>query len=127
MLGEEAAVVVVEAALELAVKAAKSPLDKIIHRWAGKKVLIVGPRDTGKTSFANYLRFGILADEETRVLSEEEEVFSTFSVETAKGQRLSARFRYVRAMPGELHIVKHDCEILAIVPPPASVHDKWAA
>jgi hypothetical protein len=52
------------------------------------------------------VRFGILADEETRVLSEDEEVFSTFSVQTANGQRLSARFRYVKAIPGELHIVK---------------------
>jgi hypothetical protein len=48
MLGEEAAVVVVEAALELAVKAAKSPLEKIIHRWSGKKILLIGPRNTGK-------------------------------------------------------------------------------
>jgi hypothetical protein len=40
------------------------------------------------------------------LLSEDEEVFGIFSVEITKGQRLSARFRYIKAIPGELHIDK---------------------
>jgi signal recognition particle receptor subunit beta len=102
VLAEAAGSVLVEGAVEIIVHAAKSPLAKLVRHITGKRIIIVGPPKSGKTSFARYLRYGIPADESVNLRSTGIETHSTFSVELGKGQKLSVNFSYMRALPGQV-------------------------
>ena len=80
----------------------------VVRTWiGGQKVLILGPARAGKTSFYDYLRYGVLEHEQETEKTVETEKSATFSVRIGRDSALELKVRGSFDVPGQLGPIEH--------------------
>lgn len=98
-------------ALRLGIEALKRTLPAGIS-WVsdyvrGVNLLIVGPSASGKTTFSDYLVYGLLDPEADHITTLEEEKSPVFTIEVGKNNTLKLKVRKLLDEPGQIGPVAH--------------------
>jgi hypothetical protein len=76
--------------------------------WAtGHEVLVVGPARAGKTSFVEYLQYGILEKEQETATTVDPHKSASFRVKIGRAEALELRVRRTVDLPGEYGAMSH--------------------
>jgi GTPase SAR1 family protein len=97
----------VKLGIEVLKRTAPSGLARVRTWLTGHEVLVVGPPRAGKTSFVEYLQYGILEPEQETVKTIETEKSATFSVKVGRDSSLELRVRRTVDVPGQVGPVEH--------------------
>src|SRR5688572_13620712 len=68
---------------------------------SGKVVLILGPKESGKTRFVNYLQYGILLPEKEELPTAKDPPTATFSIIVGRDKSLHLNLRSVIDVSGQ--------------------------
>lgn len=80
----------------------------VVRTWlGGRRVLILGPPRAGKTSFSEYLRFGILEPEHETAKTVEAKGSPVFSVRIGRDSALELKVRRSIDIPGQVGPIEH--------------------
>lgn len=97
----------VTASIELVTRLAPKGLAWAKTRLAGRKILVVGPVNAGKSSFTHYLRFGILEQPGNVDVTIEVEKSLAFKLAVGKNQEAVLEVKHVLDTPGHLGPIAH--------------------
>jgi hypothetical protein len=75
--------------------------------WRGKTILIVGQQRAGKTTFVDYLRYGVFGDEKDTEKTLEVERSPRFTVTLGRDKALELSVRTVVDVPGQVGPIEH--------------------
>ena len=79
-----------------------------MHTWlTGHEVLILGPARAGKTSFVDYLRYGVLEPEQETEKTLDVETTATFRVKIGRDASLELRVKRAVDVAGQVGPIEH--------------------
>jgi hypothetical protein len=105
--GGQAGPILLKAAMSVAERSAGSLITRAIHWLRGKRVLIVGQARGGKTSFRDYLRYGILEDEKATDKTYDTTNTGAFRIALGRDKELQLVFRSLKELPGQVGPAAH--------------------
>jgi GTPase SAR1 family protein len=109
MSGAEAGVgaSIVKVGVAVIQRAAPSGIALLKSWLKGKEVLIVGQARAGKTTFVEYLRYGLFEDEKEKEKTKREEKTARFNVKMGRDSSLELSVKRVRDVPGQWGPMAH--------------------
>ena len=93
--------------VELIKRTAPSGIAWLTTFAKGIELLILGPGNSGKTTFADYLRFGMLESEAKHIKTIDIKKSSTFSLGMGRDEALKLRLRRSVDVPGQIGPTAH--------------------
>jgi len=103
----EAGAIVAEIGIAIVERAAPSGI-KLIRSWIrGKKIVVVGQDRAGKTTFIDYLHYGIFGAERDVPKTTRVEGTARFDVKVGRNAALELRVKTVVEVPGPVNAVAH--------------------
>jgi GTPase SAR1 family protein len=94
-------------AIDLVKRPAMTGLARV-HTWlTGNEVLILGPARAGKTSFVEYLRYGVLEPEQETATTIETKKSATFRVKVGRDQSLELKVKRAVDVAGQVGPIEH--------------------
>lgn len=105
MPGESA--IAAEIVVDLVARPAMSGLARL-HTWvAGDEVLILGPQRAGKSSFSEYLQYGILEPEQETATTISNHSTASFRLKIGRSSSLEMKVRRAVDVAGEIGPIEH--------------------
>jgi GTPase SAR1 family protein len=93
--------------IDLVARPAQRGLARLTTWAAGHEVLVLGPARAGKTSFAEYLQYGILEKEQETATTVNTHQSASFRVKIGRSDALELKVRRTVDLPGEYGAMKH--------------------
>ena len=96
-----------EIIVDLVARPALSGFARLYTRIAGNEVLILGPQRAGKTSFSEYLQYGILEPEQETATTITPHTSASFRVKIGKAKSLEMKVKRAVDVAGEIGPMEH--------------------
>jgi hypothetical protein len=84
-------------------RSAPKGLGWIVTYAGGANILLLGPKAAGKTSFADYLEFGVLEDENFHISTVDDRRSGLHKIQVGKDKSLDLKVRSTTDIPGQLN------------------------
>lgn len=75
----------------------------VVTYAVGANILLLGPKAAGKTSFADYLEFGVMEDENYHISTVDPRRSSLHKIQVGKDKSLDLKVRSTTDLPGQLN------------------------
>lgn len=100
-MGLDSAAILTDLTVTILERTAPRGIELISSVIKGKKLLIVGPSEVGKTTFIDYLQYGIFSDEQPRARTLEKTSRTRFNVKLGKEGALQLSVKGSVDIPGQ--------------------------
>ena len=94
-------------AVDVVVRAVPRGFSRVKSWWLGKEILIIGQARAGKTTFRDYLEYGIFEDERETQETAEIEATERFDVGVGRNQALQLVISSALDIPGQVGATEH--------------------
>jgi hypothetical protein len=107
MLGEEGGAIAAEVILDLVARPTLNTLARV-HTWVtGSEVLILGPARAGKSSFSEYIQYGLLEPEQETATTILPHQTASFRLAIGKNSSLEMKVKRAVDVAGEIGPIEH--------------------
>jgi len=98
---------VVKAGVEFLSRTVPSGIAAVRHWWKGRTILVVGQSRAGKSTFIDYLRYGIFKEEKDTEKTYDVTDSARFTVAMGKDDSLQLMIKSVTDVPGQIGAAAH--------------------